>query len=402
MAQLADLLALPKAAELPGEISAIGLPSAELEGWRWSGLRRSLPSVPFTPATAPERTTKTPSEDTPSPEEITFFDGHLGSTSEKHESVRIRVSHDTPVVEHSARRGEETPFPSLARTLATHPLRVDVAGQANDKPHRIRLIGTGTGSAAHHALDVNLAKDASFDCILASEAANEEARLVNSDCHFYLEAGASLRLLLLEDEAAQCFRVGSVRFTLNEGARVETFFVAQGASFQKLDIEAELIGAGAEFLIGGAHALAPGRQGEIALRVHHRLKETRSRNCFRAVVGARAVHNFQGRIRIERGADCAEAEMESKSLLMDESAKSRNKPELEIFHDNVACSHGVAVSQLDSDILFYLRSRGIREAEAMRLAVSAFLRQIFPFAGEDDALVSLARSCVERFSGEVL
>ena len=298
-----------------------------------------------------------------------------------------------------ARNGEETPFPALARTLATHPLQITVKGEIKT-PHSIRLVGTSANTAAHHSLNTELEKNASLHCVITSEAANNAARLVNSDCRFHLREGARLRLLILENEAAQCFRTSRIHFTLAANARAETFLITRGGAFQRLEIETDLADNGAEFHIGGAHALSPERQGEIALRVRHLAGDTLSRNRFRAAVGANATHNFQGRIEIIPGADNAAAEMESKSLLMDESAKSRSKPELEIFHDNVACSHGVAVSPADADVLFYLRSRGIPLADAERLTVSAFLRQIFP-AEHNDEFTESAKSRVESFAGMV-
>ncbi|MDA7988379.1 MAG: SufD family Fe-S cluster assembly protein [Alphaproteobacteria bacterium] len=474
MARITELLSLSESA--PREAREMVLPSATLEGWRWSGLRRALPATPFAAADGSTGTVTAPklSNASASMTETVLIDGHLagdnnggdvdgrrhinsdsdgdgngrrhikgdnnGAAGRRHintggdnnggkvngrrhingdsdgdsnggrvnspinkdndsGSCHINVMRDADLSEPPARNGEETPFPALARTLATHPLQITVKGE-NKTPHSIRLVGTAANTAAHLSLNTELEKNASLHCVITSEAANNEARLVNSDCRFHLREGARLRLLILENEAAQCFRTSRIHFTLAANARAETFLITRGGAFQRLEIETDLADNGAEFHIGGAHALSPSRQAEVALRVRHLAGDTLSRNRFRAAVGANATHNFQGRIEIIPGADNAAAEMESKSLLMDESAKSRSKPELEIFHDNVACSHGVAVSPADADVLFYLRSRGIPLADAERLTVSAFLRQIFP-AEHNDEFTESAKSRVETFAGMV-
>ena len=382
------LLALPTALGEPES-----LPSARAESWRWSGLNQSLPAQPFAPATQPAPGAPAPGARPPSGT-ILLRDGFLDETATNAAIPGLTLATKEAGAREEAgpweegapeeawqeppRKGEESPFPALAARFASERLRLAVPeGTEAEGTQRLCWLGTGAHTATHSQLAVTLGAGASLNLILASQAAdkNNAARLLNTHARFSLAPKARLRLLILEEEGAESFRTARWSLQLAPEAQAEVLLIAGGARFQRLELEAALLGPGAAFHARGLQAVAAGRRSEAVLRIHHQSGETRSSARFRAAAAARAEHIFQGRVAIPPGASGSDAAMESKSLLLDGTARSRNKPELEIFHDDVACSHGVAVSGLDETALFYLRSRGLALEAARRLAVAAFLRE---------------------------
>ena len=115
---------------------------------------------------------------------------------------------------------------------------------------------------------------------------------------------------------------------------------------------------------------------ETLTKVKHETKNTKSVQVIRTVLDENSRGSFQGKIRVEEGADGTLAEMSGKSLLLSDQARVNAKPELEILADDVKCSHGVTVGTLSKEQLFYLQSRGIPEHEARKLLINSFSNTI--------------------------
>src|SRR5262249_3047176 len=115
------------------------------------------------------------------------------------------------------------------------------------------------------------------------------------------------------------------------------------------------------------------QHGEPPLVVDHAVPGCTSRELFRAVIDDRAHSVFQGRIIVRPGAQKTDGKMMTRALLLSDEAEADNKPELEIFADDVTCGHGATAGALDDNLLFYLRARGLSEKDAQALLIQAFV-----------------------------
>ena len=179
---------------------------------------------------------------------------------------------------------------------------------------------------------------------------------------------------------------------LARDAHLLTVVASFGAGLYKADIRAQLDGPGAESRIIGV-CLADERQRVDHHTVQdHRGQRTRSDIDFRVVLAGRARSAYTGLIRIAQDAPFCEAYQENRNLLLSDSARAESIPELEILTDEVRCKHGATVGPIDPEQLFYLGSRGLSPAGAMRMIVTGFL---------EAALVHLPEDLVERLRGEM-
>ena len=388
----------PRRSEALKAAQALGLPSAQDEAWRWSGLAGRLAVlVPSEPASE----SKGQGEAWAGRQEDAGIVFH-GQTLEKHSLVEgLKLSQQevcAPFMQlvAEARHGEKNPFPLVAAGLAENSLLLKVpSGQKIREPQKITL--TNGSPSTHAACLVRLDEGAELDLIwrIASvQNPTAQAALINYGLAIEAGAGSRLRLLLAEEEVSDGFVSGGLVLSVGEDARVEVLRCGNGQRFSRLELDANLCGRNAYLGFRGAEALSDasdstnsdrhneshsgrynGRHSETVLRVAHKAPESRSALLCKTAVGSHGDHIFQGRAEIAEGAKGVEAAMASKALLLSDTAKSRNKPELEICHDDVACGHGVAVSDLQPDMLFYLRSRGLDEVSARRAVVSGFLRE---------------------------
>ena len=123
---------------------------------------------------------------------------------------------------------------------------------------------------------------------------------------------------------------------------------------------------------------------DVTTQMRHIVGRTQSSQLFKHVAGGKSRAVYQGKVTVAKGADGADSRQTAKALLLSNRAEADLKPELEIFADDVKCAHGAAVGDLDGDSLFYLRARGLPEAEARALLLHAFLEDAFAAVARDD------------------
>src|SRR6202030_2899274 len=148
--------------------------------------------------------------------------------------------------------------------------------------------------------------------------------------------------------------------------------------------------------IGGASLLRGRQHIDTTLVADHAAGAGRSREVFKSVLDDASRAVYQGRIIVRPNAQKTDAKMMTRALLLSEDAEADNKPELEIFADDVTCGHGATTGALDDSLLFYLRARGLSEKEAQALLIQAFVGEAIESIA-NDALRELAISAAKRW-----
>ena len=165
------------------------------------------------------------------------------------------------------------------------------------------------------------------------------------------------------------------------GSGYDSFYASFGARLSRNEIATRLDGEGADCRLSGVY-LARGRQHvDNTTVIDHREPGSVSKEHYKGVLDGDAHGVFQGKIIVRPGAQKTDAHQLNKNLLLSKTAQADTKPELEIHADDVKCSHGAAVGELDAEALFYLRSRGLDPAHAQRMLVEAFIGEVIDGIG---------------------
>jgi Fe-S cluster assembly protein SufD len=162
---------------------------------------------------------------------------------------------------------------------------------------------------------------------------------------------------------------------LDTGATLDAFALLLGGATIRHEANVTVAGEGARCRLDGAFALSGRQEANIVTCVDHRAPRGQTAELIKGVAAGRAHGAFQGRIVVREGAQKVDANQLSRNLIIGERAVIDTKPELEIFADDVKCSHGASVGDLDERALFYLRARGIPADEARRMLIDGFLRE---------------------------
>ena len=159
---------------------------------------------------------------------------------------------------------------------------------------------------------------------------------------------------------------------LADNAELEAFGLVSGGDLTRRQIFVRMTGDEAKVSLGGLALIDGDRRADTTLQVVHAAPRGTSREFYRAIVDDDAIGVFQGKIIVERAAQKTDGAMKSQAILLSPRAQMNEKPELEIFADDVVCGHGATVGSLDPEQVFYLRSRGIPESDAKAMLLEAF------------------------------
>jgi len=296
-------------------------------------------------------------------------------------------------------RRDKRPFAlaALNAALAADGAVVEVApGVALDRPLHLQYLAMpGAEPEMSHPRNLILLGDGASATILESYgSAGPGVYWTNAVTQIALGRGAALAYLKHQAEGADAFHVGAVYATVERDARLSSFLFASGAHRARDEMRVRLAGEGANCRMDGIY-LARGRQNlDIWTRVDHVRPHGATAETFKGVVAGSASAAFQGKIHVAEGAARTDARQLNRNLLLTDTARATSKPELEILTDDVKCAHGSTVGDLDRAALFFLRARGLDEAQARRIMIEAFIADELE-AVADPALRGYFRAAAE-------
>jgi Fe-S cluster assembly protein SufD len=191
-----------------------------------------------------------------------------------------------------------------------------------------------------------------------------------------LEPHAILEHVKIQRESAEAFHLAHLHVRLARSSTFRSTALTFGGRIARNDIVARLDGEGAECTLNGLYVATAQQLVDTHTTIDHAQPHCPSHELYKGILGGRARAVFNGKIIVRPLAQKTDAKQTNKALLLSDDAQVNTKPQLEIFADDVKCTHGAAIGQLDDDAMFYLRARGIAESEARAMLVHAFAGEV--------------------------
>jgi Fe-S cluster assembly protein SufD len=365
------------------------LPTRRDEPWRFTNLRTLEKSLfpPAPPGTAVSDGALAPYRTGAPGQRVVLVNGRVVAAEGAH-VVPLRDRLDL------VRDGDELgPFAALNTAYVEDGVVVSLPAGASE---RIEIVHWGAAEAEGAYARVIVELDAGAEATLVESFAGIGDYFSNTVASIRLGAKARLHHVKLQDESAGAVHLGAVKVDVGEGAEYDAFILMLGARLSRHDLVV-CLAKDSRCIANGAYLLREQQEATIATFVDHAAPCARTSEVVKGVVDDRAHGIFQGKIRVRTDAQKTDAHQLNRNLILSPRAAVDTKPELEIYADDVKCSHGATVGDLDEAQLFYLRARGIPEAEARRILVEAFALDVLDLI--EDAP---ARAYLERHLGRWL
>ena len=260
---------------------------------------------------------------------------------------------------------------ALSASRQTAAVMIEVTGATSiDTPLILRFAGGKTNEASHPFVFISIADGAQLRLAELHEGA---ASLSQPLILVRLGQGATLDHIKLQNEADHTTHLGLTLFRLDGQANVNSFSVSKGSQLARMETHCFFAAPDSKASMSAVYLGRDSQHHDITTVVSHEYADCASRQLIRGVLDNKSHGVFQGRVRVAQDAQKTDGQQMSRALLLSRDAEADAKPELEIFADDVVCSHGATVGELDETLLFYLKSRGIDEAEARTMLIDAFL-----------------------------
>ena len=198
----------------------------------------------------------------------------------------------------------------------------------------------------------------------------------NAVTEISLADNAILKHYKVQQESLNAYHIGSLNAWQGKNSQLESHSVSLGGALVRNDIHSQLDAEGANIVMNGLYMTSGRQHVDNHTRVDHLKPHTYSTENYRGVLNDRSRAVFNGKVVVHKQAQKIDAHQNNANLLLSDDAEIDTKPELEIYADDVKCSHGATVGQLDENMLFYLRSRAIDEETARSLLTYAFADEV--------------------------
>jgi Fe-S cluster assembly protein SufD len=368
-----------------------GLPNRRIEDWKYTDLRalmrEVLPLAPAPDAAALKGAAAALKlQAVRGARRLVLVDGvfapKLSDLADLDKGLSIRTLRDVLEAGDAALQAQlfsldsANPMVALNSAMMTDGVVIEIAsGIVLTQPLQIvHIASTATPAAMFTRSMLRLGKDAGVTLVESYIAANG-AQTYQVHDSLVVAIGDKSRLdhVRLVEDSRDAFNICFAVVTLGAHAHFNTFGMVSGAGVSRYQATIAFAGEGSRVETNGVNLLNGKQHADTTLFMDHAVPNGVSREVFRAVVDDSGHSVFQGRIIVRPHAQKTDAKMMTRALLLSDEAEADNKPELEIFADDVTCGHGATTGALDESLLFYLRARGLSEKEAQSLLIQAFV-----------------------------
>jgi Fe-S cluster assembly protein SufD len=384
--------------------ASLGLPSSRHEDWLYTNVAPigrghfpHAPAAPQPPTSLAAHRFALGMEEGP---RLVFLNGRYEASLSSHEGLPAGVELTSlaaslagdeaiPHLADVADAGQH-PFVALNQAhLADGALVRLGAGVRVDEPIQLLFLHAPTGEpvaayprilvVAERGSQATIVERYGIDCIGAVAGGT---CFTGAVAEYVLHEGANIKTVRVQRESSNTYHIGFTGVTQGRDSRFASTSVSLGGVIDRNEVRVRLAAEGAECDLNGLYVITHEEHCDNHTVVLHEQPHGRSTELFKGILGGKARGAFTGRVVVAEGAQKTHADQANHNLLLSEGALTQTRPQLEIYADDVQCTHGATIGKLDADALYYLRSRGIGKRDARNMLVHAFASEITESVGD--------------------
>ncbi len=374
--------------------ASLGFPTGSEEGWRFTDVT-PIAQTQFAEAQAVDPSPVAALAKGPlSACQMTFVNGRFEKSlsSDRHELLKRLGAGDC--VGRVLR--ERNAFTELNTALFGDAALLRIKATITEPIHLL-FLSVGDGFISCPRVFIEVAPGAHATVVESHLGPSGGAYFTNAVTEIEIGDGGHLDHTKVQRESPKAFHVATIAARQGRDSVFSSHSISLGAAIARNDILATLDGEGADCTLNGLYEAGGNQLVDHHTTIDHAKPHGTSRELYKGILTARARGVFDGRIVVRPGAQKTNAMQTNKNLLLSQEALVNTKPQLEIFANDVKCKHGATIGQLDRDVLFYLRSRGIGHDDARRLLIHAFAGEIIDHVKVDSVRQQLG-GCLFMFA----
>ena len=282
---------------------------------------------------------------------------------------------------------KSNPFVSLNTSMMNSGLPIHISDNSNiEKPLQIIYLTTETTDKLmnHPRFDIHVGKNSKITILEHYIGSTNVSYLTNAVSQFYLANNSQLSHVRLQEEDDTSHHIGFTSYNIEADSLLQSSFITNGSLLCRNDIKINFNGQGSHAQINGLSVTKDNQHHDKHIIVNHSNSECQSDQLFKFVLTDDASGVFNGKVVVGEDTKSTNANQSNKNLVLSPSAVMNANPQLEIYAEDVKCSHGSTTGQIDTEALFYLRSRGLSHDQANRLILNGFVSDILEKINDEE------------------
>lgn len=307
---------------------------------------------------------------------IVFVNGYyMANLSNLNQQAGVSIEEIVPHVELGHYHNTTHPFVYLNQRFCATPLSISITEKL-DKPVQWLNLTTGTDYLCSPYIRWVIDQNAAVTLFEQTASLEEGQNLLNTVCEVHVKEQAQLHHIKLQQTSAEALQFAGTHVTQQARSEYQSYSLAIGGRLAREDLHVRLMGERATCQLYGAYLLRHKQQADHHTAIYHEVPHCESEQLYKGIVEDKAHAIFNGKVQVMPGARGTRAKQRNDNLLLSSKAEVDTKPELQIYNDDVSCTHGATVGQLDEDQFFYFASRGVPKELAQFYLKWGFIRSI--------------------------
>jgi len=224
----------------------------------------------------------------------------------------------------------------------------------------------------------------------------KKKNLVNSVTNFYLEEGANVEHIIIDDFSEETYQISNVLVRQKKDSAFSSYNYSNAKNLTRKDFIVELKDRGSHCDLRGIYLADNDNHIDHHTIIEHEKEHCTSNELYKGILSGKSTGVFNGRIHVHNEGQKTDAIQSNQNILLSDNAIIHTKPELEIYADDVKCTHGATVGQLDEKGIFYLRTRGIKKKEAQKMMMRAYVGEVLSGIKNDETRNDLLEKIIRN------
>ena len=309
--------------------------------------------------------------------DIIVVNGKLIKKTKEIQNKNIQDSLAEKLIENEVFKKTGNPFINLNNAFSTEGCVVSFKDNVEKEINILNIIdNTSSEQITHPRIIVNVGKNSNISVLEEIRFLGNKNNLVNSVTNFHIEEGSKVEHIIIDDRSENTYQISNILVKQKRDSTFSSYNYSNGKKLARRDFIIELKERGAHCDLRGVYLAEQNNHIDHHTIIEHEKEHCTSNELYKGILSGKSTAVFNGRIHVHKAAQKTDAIQSNQNLLLSDNAIIHTKPELEIYADDVKCTHGATIGQLDEKGIFYLRARGIKREEAQKMMMRAYIGEV--------------------------